>query len=54
MSSTEKLLNKQLLDKVHQAGLDAPSTQQHQLLQQTLSGSQCVRTATAAKRAQQT
>lgn len=50
MSETEKLLNKQLLDKVHKAGLGM-STQQQQQLQQQLGGS-CVRTASASKRTQ--
>jgi len=31
MSDTEKLLNKKLLDKVHQAGLDMSASQQQQL-----------------------
>jgi hypothetical protein len=51
MSDTEKLLNKKLLDKVQQAGLDISASQQQQL-QQHLNGG-CVRTATAAKRTQQ-
>lgn len=50
MSETEKLLNKQLLEKVQKAGLGMTSTQQQQLNQQL--GSGCIRTATASKRAQ--
>lgn len=65
MSDTEKLINKQLLQKVHEAGLDKAASasggggsgsqdkakQQHQQqLQQQLQGG-CVRTASAAKRA---
>jgi hypothetical protein len=46
MSETEKLLNKQLLEKVHKAGLGMSTQQQQQL------GASCVRTASASKRTQ--
>jgi hypothetical protein len=41
MSETEKLLNKQLLDKVQKAGLGMTRAQQQQLQQQL--GGSCVR-----------
>lgn len=54
MSPTERLINKQLLEKVHKAGLDGPQPLQRPGTQQADSSSGCcVRTATAAKRAQQ-